>query len=100
MSHVVQLNLKDQTMVLSGRIDFDNAATLYQQGLELLKQQSQWPVMVDLSGLEASNTIALAVFVQWVRQCAADQRIVLQHIPAKMQAIIEASNLTSVLVAA
>ncbi len=93
MSQAAQLSLTDQQIQLKGSINFDNAAQVYEQGLKLLKQQTQWPLIVDLSGLEASNTIALAVFVQWVRQCAAGQNIVLQHTPEKMQAIINASNL-------
>ena len=59
----------------------------------MLQQQKKWPLLLDLSGLQASNTIALAVFVQWVRQCKVGQQIVLQHTPEKMQAIIDASNL-------
>ena len=80
-------------MRLSGSIHFENAAQIYQQGLLLLQQQKKWPLLLDLSGLQASNTIAVAVFVQWVRQCKVGQQIVLQHTPEKMQAIIDASNL-------
>ena len=80
-------------MRLSGSIHFENAAQIYQQGLLMLQQQKKWPLLLDLSGLKASNTIALAVFVQWVRQCKVGQQIVLQHTPEKMQAIIDASNL-------
>lgn len=88
-----QLDLLDQRMHLTGSIHFDNAAQVYEQGLKLVKQHTEWPLIVDLSGLESSNTIALAIFVQWLRQCRADQRIILQHTPEKMQAIIAASNL-------
>lgn len=93
MSQAVPLSLQDCTMRLSGSIHFENAAQIYQQGLLMLQQQQKWPLLLDLSGLEASNTIALAVFVQWVRQCRAGQQIILQHTPEKMQAIINASNL-------
>ncbi len=87
------LSLHDQTMRLNGSIHFENAAEIYQQGLLMVQKQQQWPLLLDLSGLEASNTITLAVFVQWVRQCKTGQKIVLQHTPEKMQAIIDASNL-------
>lgn len=93
MSQVLPISLQDQTMRLSGSIHFENAAQIYQQGLLMLQQQKKWPLLLDLSGLQASNTIALAVFVQWVRQCKVGQQIVLQHTPEKMQAIIDASNL-------
>ena len=80
-------------MRLSGSIHFGNAAQIYQQGLLMLQQQKKWPLLLDLSGLQASNTIALAVFVQWVRRCKVGQQIVLQHKPEKMQSIIDSSNL-------
>lgn len=88
-----QLSVQDQVLFLKGSIEFDNAATVYEKGLTLLKQQQQWPVSIDLSGLESSNTIVLAVFVQWLRQCATGQMFYLQKVPQKMQAIIQASNL-------
>ena len=93
MTQAAQLSLDNNVMKLSGDINFDNATEVYQQGLALLEQQSSWPLAVDLSALRSSNTITLAIFVQWVRQCKAGQKIVLQHTPEKMQAIITASNL-------
>jgi phospholipid transport system transporter-binding protein len=88
-----QLSVQDQVLFLKGSIEFDNAADVYEQGLKLLKQQNQWPIYIDLSSLNSSNTIALAVFVQWLRQCSASQPVYLQQVPPKMQAIIQASNL-------
>lgn len=88
-----QLKVQDQVIALTGSIEFDNAASVYAQGLKLLKQQNHSPVYLDLSGLQSSNSIALAVFVQWLRQCATGQQLYLQHVPQKMQAIIQASNL-------
>lgn len=95
MTQAVQLSLEQDVLRLNGSIQFDNAAQVYQQGLALLKAHTNWPLKVDLSELKVSNSIALAVFVQWVRQCGAGQHIVLQHTPEKMQAIIAASNLES-----
>ncbi|XID75082.1 STAS domain-containing protein [Alkanindiges sp. WGS2144] len=88
-----QLSLHNQVMTLTGSVNFDNAAQVYQQGLLLLKQQTSWPVYIDLSALTSSNTITLAVFVQWLRQGLAGQQLYLQKVPAKMQAIIGASSL-------
>ena len=93
MTHAAQLSLDHDVLMLNGSIQFDNAAQVYQQGLALLNAHTNWPLKVDLSGLNTSNSIALAVFVQWVRQCSAGQNIVLQHTPEKLQAIIAASNL-------
>lgn len=92
-----QLKVQDQVLFVTGSIDFDNAPAIYAQGLKLLQQQNQWPIALDLSGLSSSNTIALAVFVQWLRQRQAGQGFYLKQVPPKMQAIIEASNLADAL---
>lgn len=88
-----QLSIQNQVLLVRGSIDFDNAATVYAQGLNLLQQQPSSPVYVDLAGLQSSNSITLAIFVQWLRHRAVGQALYLQHVPPKMQAIVQASNL-------
>ncbi|RYY78633.1 MAG: STAS domain-containing protein [Moraxellaceae bacterium] len=94
---VAQLKVQDQVLFVTGSIGFDNAPAIYKQGLNLLQQQNQWPIALDLSGLTSSNTIALAVFVQWLRQRKVGQGFYLKEVPQKMQAIIKASNLADAL---
>lgn len=95
-----RVTAKGQEWILDGSIGFDNAAQIYQQGLSCLKQQAQWPVYIDLAALQSSNSITLAVFVQWLRRCsdqkgAVQQALFLKNVPAKMQAIIQASSLAA-----
>lgn len=92
-----QLKVQDQVLFVAGSIEFDNAPAIYAQGVKLLQQQTQWPIALDLSGLTSSNTIALAVFVQWLRQRQVGQGFYLKEVPQKMQAIIQASNLADAL---
>lgn len=99
-SMAASVTAKGQEWILDGSIGFDNAAQIYQQGLAYLKQQTQWPVYIDLAALQSSNSITLAVFVQWLRRCSEPQRSVaqglfLKNVPAKMQAIIQASSLAT-----
>ena len=83
---------QDQRLLLSGAVSFGNAQTLYQQGVSLLSSASP-PTVLDLSQLSQSNTIAVAVIVQWLRQLKPMQSLQLQHVPDKLQAIMRASNL-------
>jgi len=87
---------QDQHLILSGAVTFSNAKQLYQQGLPLLKVD-QPPTVLDLSQLSQSNTIALAVLVQWLRQLKPTQSLQLAHVPEKLQAIMRASNLERLL---
>lgn len=99
-SMAASVTAKGQEWTLDGSIGFDNATQIYQQGLSCLKQQIQWPVYIDLAALQSSNSITLAVFVQWLRRCSdqkgsVQQALFLKNVPAKMQAIIQASSLAA-----
>ena len=88
-----QFNWSQPTLSLSGEIHFDNAEQVYQDGLRLLKNASVTTIYLDLSGFATSNTISLAVFVQWIRALGGGVHLKLVNIPEKMRDIIQASNL-------
>jgi len=92
----VRLIRQDDVLLLSGAVTFANAQSLYQQGLPLLAVKSP-PTVLDLSQLGLSNTIALAVIVQWLRQLKPTQSLQLVNVPEKLQAIMRASNLERLL---
>ncbi len=58
----------NQQLVVSGKIDFENAEQQYQAGLAIIKKQQSFPLVVDLTELEHGSTLALAVLVQWLRE--------------------------------
>lgn len=90
----VELQIKDQVIYLSGYINFDNAQQVYEQGIPLVKKLlGSSAVALDLSGLTSSNTISLAVFVQWLRLSLPQCAIRLINVPHKMMDIIRASSL-------
>ncbi|MFZ3193364.1 MAG: STAS domain-containing protein [Moraxellaceae bacterium] len=92
----VRLIRQDDVLLLSGVVTFANAKSLYQQGLPLLAVNLP-PTVLDLSQLSQSNTIVLAVIVQWLRQLKPTQSLQLQQVPDKLQAIMRASNLERLL---
>lgn len=90
----VELSINNQVLYVSGFIGFDNAARVYAQGIALIQQLSAGEnIVIDLAELTSSNTISLAVFVQWLRVCLPQQAIQLLHVPRKMHDIIGASSL-------
>ena len=48
-----------QELHVSGKIDYANAETYYQQGLKLIQAQNQFPLVVNLARLEHGSTLAL-----------------------------------------
>lgn len=87
------LRLENQTLFVSGAIDFDNAEQVYRQGINLMGGKTMQGTQLDLSQLTSSNTISLAVFVQWLRNCTSTQQMKMVNVPPKMRDIIEASSL-------
>lgn len=95
VSHTpTELLATEQGLQIKGMINFSNAADIFRRGKQLLDAQQQALIMIDLAQLGASNTVALAVFVQWLRECQPKQCFKLINVPEKLQAIIKTSNLT------
>jgi phospholipid transport system transporter-binding protein len=87
------ISLKDQEIMVSGKISFDNAEQYYQQGLMLIQQAKQFPLTVNLSGLEHGSTLALAVLVRLLRQAPGTSSLQFKSVPEKMMKIIQSCHL-------
>ena len=82
-----------QELHVSGKIDYANAESYYQQGLKLIQAQNQFPLVVNLAGLEHGSTLALALLVRWLRQTPQAQGIQFKAVPERMMKIIQACHL-------
>lgn len=89
----MDIQFKDQQLILSGTIDFKNAETVYKQGLSFIMKNQQDKVLVDLSKLQHGSTLALAVFVQWLRHTPQSQGLLFKAVPEKMLKIIQSCHL-------
>ena len=87
------MELKNQVLTVSGHIDYGNAEQYYQKGIQLIKQHAQYPLVVDLSQLQQGSTLALAVFIRWLRQTPDPQALQFKSVPEKMMKIIQACHL-------
>ena len=83
----------NQQLVVSGKIDFENAEQQYQAGLTIIKKQQSFPLVVDLTELEHGSTLALAVLVQWLRETPKNTGLHFKNVPEKMLKIIQACHL-------
>ncbi|WP_180064554.1 STAS domain-containing protein [Acinetobacter sp. YH12095] len=86
------IELSNQELCVSGKIDFSNVKQYYQKGLQLIRQQ-QLPLVVNLAQLEHGSTLALAVLVQWLRQTPEAKGLQFKAVPEKMMKIIQACHL-------
>lgn len=79
-------------LCLQGEVHFGNAEAVCAEGERLLREQ---PVAaIDLAGMGAASTLAVAVLVRWARANAlAGRRTQLVNVPPKCEAIIRVSGL-------
>ena len=87
------IEFKNQQLVVSGKIDYDNAEEYYQEGLAILQTKIELPAVVDLSQLEHGSTLALAVMVRWLRQTPDAHSLHFKSVPQKMMKIIQSCHL-------
>ncbi|HEX6591635.1 MAG TPA: STAS domain-containing protein [Moraxellaceae bacterium] len=86
---------------LAGPVAFASADTVCDQGLALLTTMTAEgvkDVVVDLAGLEAPGSVAVAVLLRWARAVAAGGgRLRLAQVPEKCAAILRVSGLAEAL---
>lgn len=87
------IKFENQELHVSGKIDYENAETIYKDGLKLIQNENDFPMTVNLSQLEHGSTLALAVLVQWLRETPQSQGLSLKSVPEKMMKIIQACHL-------
>lgn len=87
------LKLSGQHLYINGKIDFSNANDIYEQGKKLIEQSNCFPFIVHLEGLEQGSTVALAVFVRWLRLTPHLSGLHFESVPNKMMKIIESCHL-------
>lgn len=87
------IEFKNQELYLSGEVNFDNAESLYLNGLRRIQAEQNFPMTVNLSGLQGANTLALAVLIRWLRHTPEVNGLIFKAVPEKMLKIIQSCHL-------
>ena len=87
------IEFKNQELYVSGKIAYENAENYYLNGLKIIQSEKSFPLTVNLSQLEHGSTLALSIFVQWLRQTPNLQGLQFKAVPEKMMKIIQACHL-------
>ncbi|MFW2082107.1 toluene tolerance protein [Acinetobacter guillouiae] len=87
------IEFKNQELYVSGKIAYETAESYYLNGLKVIQNEKNFPITVNLSQLEHGSTLALSVFVQWLRQTPNLQGLQFKAVPEKMMKIIQACHL-------
>lgn len=82
---------------LTGAVTFDSMARIRAEGAAAIAAAGK-RVLVDLSGLERGNSVAVALLMAWLRAAQhEDKSLVFAGAPAELTNIIELSGMTDVL---
>jgi phospholipid transport system transporter-binding protein len=77
---------------LQGQMTFAGIDASSVQSLNLVSGTSQ--VTIDFSQLEASDSVGLALMIEWIKQCRAnDTRLVFTHLPTQLVTLAKLSGL-------
>ncbi len=80
-----------------GHVDFDNANEISEQGERLIESEASG-VRVDLTGLTAGGSVAIAVLIAWFRHASLlDRPIRFSNVPAALVNVIKFSGLNDVI---
>lgn len=98
-NNIATIEVKNNTVFVSGAIDFDNVVLLWQQGIALidaLKEAKE--IKVDLKALKESDSSGVALLTGWVRVTQEKNKTILfMNMPSFMQDILQVCGLEDVL---
>ena len=92
------MSTQASAFALSGSVDAENFAAWQARGEAFIAGCEEAIPCFDLSALESSNSLAVALLLAWLRYAARAQKSVqFAHSPAALRNIIQFSGLTQLL---
>jgi anti-anti-sigma factor len=86
----------DQSLVLSGLINFQTVMSVYNQGLDLLTRQPT-TVVIDLQGVLHGDSSILALLSAWIQYTMIqEKKISFINLPESLKHLIQLSGLEHV----
>jgi anti-anti-sigma factor len=97
MSNQVEIKVGNGALQLFGDLDFNNVMSLYQKSIKLFSSQSAI-LTLDFAGLRSTNSVALALIVNWMRLAEQTQKsIKLLNLSPEVMSLAKASGLDKVI---
>jgi len=95
-SRIVLKRREDGCFILAGTLTFKTVPVIWKQGLDLFNQAPS--LMLDLSGVERSDSAGVALLIDWMRFARSHNKpISYINMPSQMLAIVRASSLDAIL---
>jgi len=96
MKQQAKLQIQDNTLFVTGQIQFDTVMPLYQESQTLISLMKQ--IIIDLKNLEHCDSSGLALCTAWMRIAESQNKSLhFTNVPSFMQDLIRVYGLESVL---
>lgn len=83
---------------IDGDIDFSNVVELRNQGAQWLKGSAPQKSCFDFSGVQACNSAATALLLDWLRTAKeVNKEITIENVPHRLRALMQLAELEDVL---
>ena len=89
---------EDQKIILTGNLDVVSAENVFQVGLRIIQEQDSY-IIVDLAGIEKSDSAGLATLVAWRNYCTNHQKIItFVNLPPQILAMAKLCGLEEIII--
>lgn len=86
------ITLENNTLQVSGELDYFNVMSVYNKGLSLLPNDQQ--AVVDFSRLQDANSAGVALMIAWKKRW---QNVEFRHVSPELKSIATVSGLVELL---
>jgi phospholipid transport system transporter-binding protein len=98
MTVAASLSFSEDTMRLSGVIDFTSAVAIQERGDTWLRERAPAQCRLEMSGVTRSNSAGTALLLAWLRSASeAGKHLTVEHPPETLVALMQLAGLDRVL---
>ncbi len=90
------ITFENNTILLSGKLDFFNVMSVYQKSLNFIKANEV--ITIDCTHLEEANSATIALMIEWIKRAKEiSAPVKFQGVSADIMAIAKAAGLDSII---
>lgn len=95
MSVQANIKLQDNTVYLSGDINFTNIMTIYKEALSIFSEPCA-DIIIDFSEVKSSNSVILAAIINWLKEAKKHKKkLCVRNLNDEMLSLAKSSGVST-----